>query len=131
MTRKDYVLMAGVFAARVALAQRHESPVARSIAVGAIRRTAGALADALKADNPRFDRATFLRAADAEDFAPAAGGFVVGERVTYINEGDGLVAAGTVGTVRDGERKRGHVAVAFDGAGVTLDVLPSNLAAVR
>lgn len=61
MTRRDYELIAGVFATTEAVCARSAWD-----AVWRDRtRVANAMADALAADNPRFDRARFLAACGA------------------------------------------------------------------
>jgi hypothetical protein len=58
VTRKDYVLLAEAF--KAARAESAGSPLSGAFKSG-IDNAAEYVADALAADNPRFDRARFLR----------------------------------------------------------------------
>lgn len=63
MTRKDYVLIAGALArTREGYAANWDPNLFR-----ACNDTARSVADALQADNPRFNRTKFMEAAKAHD----------------------------------------------------------------
>lgn len=59
MTRKDYVAIAAMFNKRGELARNIQNTAVR---LTHYREIAGDLADVLAQDNPRFDRARFLKA---------------------------------------------------------------------
>ena len=59
MTRKDYVAIAAVFKSRNEMAQNIQN---RAVRMTHYAEIAGSLADMLAANNPRFDRARFLKA---------------------------------------------------------------------
>lgn len=58
MTRKDYELIASVFKGPVFRARQHGSELILSL----LHNMAEDMASKLKADNPRFNKETFLRA---------------------------------------------------------------------
>lgn len=58
MSRKDYVAFAAVLKSHIDLHARNESPSS----VQALEWLAGDMAGTLATDNPRFDRARFLKA---------------------------------------------------------------------
>lgn len=61
MTRKDYQIIAGVFKAE--MKEWGDGGGSRDgVAEAALEDTAARLADALAADNPRFNRKTFMAA---------------------------------------------------------------------
>ena len=62
MTRKDYELIAGVFAGFAQITDINET-------IGAD--IAESLADEFEAENPRFNRARFLKACGVSDTQPA------------------------------------------------------------
>jgi hypothetical protein len=74
MTRKDYVNIAAAIRLtqkRITLTES-TSQAKRSEQLRGVRRAAAHLADALKADNPRFDAARFLTACGYGATAPRA-----------------------------------------------------------
>lgn len=62
MTERDYVLIAGVIAHCV----DHTSP--NTTGRQAVSNVARRMADALERDNPRFNRDTFLKACNVDDY---------------------------------------------------------------
>jgi hypothetical protein len=63
MTRKDYELIAGVFAHRInGLEARDNGATATAASLFTAKELADAMALQLKQDNPRFDRERFLKA---------------------------------------------------------------------
>jgi hypothetical protein len=63
MTRKDYELLAHVFAETKPVQMSHQTDEEQHLRYGQWERTIRALCDALEADNPRFNRSLFQYAA--------------------------------------------------------------------